>query len=78
MILPIKQMILESGLVGTDKKYTYPLYPTTTRPTNNNDGDTGAKKPGSKNNPNISPNTSENQKLDPNTKDYMAKVFGQK
>ena len=78
MIIPIKRMLLESGLPGTDKKYNYPIYPTTTRPTNNNKGDTGENKPGSKNNPNISPNTSENQKLDPNTKDYMAKVFGQK
>lgn len=76
MIIPIKRMLLENGLLGTDKKYNYPIYPTTTRPTNNNKGDTGENKPGSKNNPNISPNTSEKQ--DPNTKDYMAKVFGQK
>ena len=69
-------MLLESGLLGTDKKYDYPIYPNTTKPTNNNKGDTGENKPGSKNNPNISPNTSEKQ--DASTKDYVAKVFGQK
>lgn len=81
MLIPIKQMILESNNANNtdgvkegkeNTSYIYPIYPNYTKPTKLNPGNQGTKD-GSKNNPNISPNTAD--LVHPSTKEYTKQLF---